>query len=486
MRDSFEPSVAGAQWLTEFINRLEGRPADVARKLGIGDRTLRNAKNGGNVSTTTLEVLAKEISDQSSFPVSPNDIREVLKSVTPDSVFEKLKTSRLSENGGISRMLPDVLAAESRWVAFFESRIAPGRLCSFNGAKLPVVFYPALRKDRLNCEAAIRKPLIKKSVPNLNEFDSNYDTDCRRFWEELRERSSRNPDKLFNRLTYDMATLHLESGKSPSLECKLGTYFESRATSDVLETEMVLTLKGGNKELRIDDLPARRRLEGKLRGVGAHRFGEYRSSAIGITSIVVFQRGPSWCTFLSRRNAAGTEDYHDMLHVAPSGMFQPHFGDRFIEEEFDVKRGFFMEFFEELYRANDAMIGIDPSGIWSQRPVKLMADMLKKGSAQLFYLGVGVNLMKMRADICLLLLIKEPSWFANEVQMGEWPLRLSKEYHSASEGTLGRGVLSGNRDFIDLGKELKLPGSEVISSSKTVPMAAVVLNEGLKVAREEL
>jgi hypothetical protein len=57
--------------------------------------------------------------------------------------------------------------------------------------------------------------------------------------------------------------------------------------------------------------------------------------------------------------------------------------------------------------------------------------MLESGAARLLYMGIAVNLLALRPEICMLLVIDDPSWFENEG--GE--IRFCGEYLPQTERT---------------------------------------------------
>jgi hypothetical protein len=98
------------------------------------------------------------------------------------------------------------------------------------------------------------------------------------------------------------------------------------------------------------------------------------------------------------------------MHVIPSFMFQPVHGYR--DEEFCVRHNIRREFYEELFGAtapDDAVYN------WfeAREPVRYLDELLARGDAEIWLTGLTVDLRKMRPEICALLRIKTPEWFAH-------------------------------------------------------------------------
>src|SRR5205823_2719418 len=103
------------------------------------------------------------------------------------------------------------------------------------------------------------------------------------------QRSRHEPKVVWNSPTYDLGKIE-ETNTGPKLACKVGTYFESVATSNTLQDEIISALYTRRDScLGLTDLPRRKWLHTALKGTDPVYSGESRSAAVGITTMVMFR-----------------------------------------------------------------------------------------------------------------------------------------------------------------------------------------------------
>jgi hypothetical protein len=187
--------------------------------------------------------------------------------------------------------------------------------------------------------------------------------------------------------------------------------------------------------------------------------------------------------FLNARSTK-VQTYHHLLHVIPPGMFQPQNLTTQPQREFSVRHVFLREFYEELYRAKIVERdkgNADHKFFYRHHPVARLIQALDSGKAHLYFTGLGINLMNLRTDICVLLLIRDPMWFVDA------PPKLNFE-HWVADGA--EPVPPRNADKIKilcaLNKHLEIaePHNQNVRSMNTVPMAAAAIELGLELARK--
>jgi hypothetical protein len=93
-------------------------------------------------------------------------------------------------------------------------------------------------------------------------------------------------------------------------------------------------------------------------------------------------------------------------------MFQPATG--YLDEEFSVIHNFEREYLEELFNRPEPE---ETEGDWQyfygDSRLRYLRSLIATGKAALLFTGLAVNLLNLRPEICLLLLIKDPQWYAH-------------------------------------------------------------------------
>ncbi|MSU61059.1 MAG: hypothetical protein EXS31_01480 [Pedosphaera sp.] len=373
-------------------------------------------------------------------------------------------------------------------------------LLTFNGTTVPVAVFPAHGSQLKNVEAPLVNELTSVCVPGYDDYDKDFDPGLEHEFRRLRSQENSHPQGSWNGATYDMDSI-VQTKRGPKLSCKMGRYFLSVSTSDTLEDELVTALSSNpDSPVTLEQLSHRKWLHDRIAGHDPVCAGACRSSAVGLTALTVFlDQNKHYCCFVHARSRA-VQTYHDLFHVIPSGMFQPQYLPAEPQREFSIKHVFLREFYEELYDAKDVERDggyPNPEHFYEKRPVKRILEMLNSDNprfgARLYFTGLGVNLMNLRADICALLLIRDQNWFEHEGRQDEAPLKFNFEYWRAdgaksvpaSPDSLGTDKITR---LCPLNDQLEIIEShrKHLHSSTTVSMAAAAIQLGLKVARRAI
>lgn len=211
-----------------------------------------------------------------------------------------------------------------------------------------------------------------------------------------------------------------------------------------------------------------------------------RSAALSIATAVVFLHGGSYKA-LVRERSKNVAVYGGLLHVAPSGMFQPVF--RCYEKEYSIRHNFLREYLEELMGRADLDL---PKGeyafdfFYDDPNLRHLRDLEAAGEAALVVTGLAVDLFNLRPEICTLLLIRDSHWFENQsrgakvgghqltAMKANWEFKGHRDEHTIQqEQQLG---------YIELGLNLEIP-EEYQRPYLFAPPGLAALELGLKYLR---
>ena len=295
----------------------------------------------------------------------------------------------------------------------------------------------------------------------------------------------------WNQLTYDLAEMTRDERGRPRLDCKLGTYYHSLSTSEILDAELseaYAAWPDARPEATWPRLERRAWLHERVADPVAD--GRHRSAAIGVSTLTIVRvRNRSfdgYKLFLSPRSVTVAVQRR-RYHVVPSGMFQPFIpaeSTDLLQRQFSVAATVVREFVEELYGVHELETGdgrVDPDAIFHRREAQLLDSMLKAGDAALLYTGVAVNLLALRHEICTVLVIEDPRWYEREC--GE--LRICDEYLQQCE----QAELLPDQRWVQLvnldrhGLELEPRWQGELRASTVVAPGAAAVDLGLRVAR---
>lgn len=322
------------------------------------------------------------------------------------------------------------------------------KLWSHEGQTFPAIVFPlATPKNEASGTDVLGPWNCDNARASLEEEFSFVDRD----YVELR-RTVRTID---NKQTFCLDKIVLQDDVPIVHSNIVGRYEDCLATCDVLEAELLQAFGSEPPNSSADfarfselKLPRRNaaRIFSEERGFSSHLVGAGRSCALAISTLMLAKRQDgSFVTFIGHRSAKTAAHPH-LLHVAPSGMFQPvwswqnigkHMNDPNYKEEWSIRHHVLQEVAEELFGAeiHEAFASKPPetpAAIFRHPEVKFLSDLLSDGRAKLFLTGVVVNLLNLRAEFATVLVINEPNWY---------------EWHR--EGSHGLRDFSRNWEFLD-------------------------------------
>lgn len=232
--------------------------------------------------------------------------------------------------------------------------------------------------------------------------------------------------KNSGRNVYNGTTFALKQIRKKPLKVSatLGTYFDMLATCGALDREL-----RDSAVRRFIRLPARKQLHQEIDPTQALTDGRYRSAALGGAVLTVFNHDGDYKALLARRSAKNATS-PGFFHVMPAFIFQP-MQDTVREGEWSLKHHIYREYLEELF----GMPETDSLNGFYQHPALLdLQAMLQTGEATLQITAVAVNLLTLRAEFCVLLLIHDPTWYKRiTAQDSDIPLNAAAE---AEDGKL--------------------------------------------------
>jgi hypothetical protein len=214
-------------------------------------------------------------------------------------------------------------------------------------------------------------------------------------------------------LTDDVCyTFHRLEQDTLRIEGRLGRYFDMLATCDALEHELIAYAAG----LR-DDLPLRDCLHQMIAPEKVVVEGRGRSPALGVAVLTVFNDSGTYRTIIGQRSSSVATG-NGLYHVVPAFIAQPTGPERFYAEEWALQHQIYREFGEELFGMPEYQVWDEPASpayFYNYPAVADLFAMMNAGSADLHLTGIAVNLLSLRAEICALLLIRDPDWYARSL-----------------------------------------------------------------------
>ncbi|WKZ19457.1 MAG: hypothetical protein QY310_02590 [Candidatus Jettenia sp. CY-1] len=196
-----------------------------------------------------------------------------------------------------------------------------------------------------------------------------------------------------------------------AIHCNIGRYDLMMDTCDSLEWEILRVLseishwQAMSFGALFKKLKLRAHLHAQVKDPPIDGTG--RSVAIAVSVLTSFFHGDEQRFFLGCKLTRGLNA--GQMHVIPSFMFQPEQGYR--NEEFCLLHNVRREFLEELFGVK-APKGASYRWFFQHKPIQYLDKMLEAGEAEIWLTGVVVNLMNLRPEICMLLRIKTPQWYA--------------------------------------------------------------------------
>jgi hypothetical protein len=366
------------------------------------------------------------------------------------------------------------------------------------GTTAPICVFPAPPEEWSNVESALgRLPRDKPFPTRLEEDPRNWPKDYnpdawRRYAGEVAKGEN---NRRWDGPTWAFDRMRMQPGGGVRIDCVPGRYYRSLATSEYLDEELIHAHKGREDQpVDLSKLPHRN----WLHRAGCRDIvldGRRRNAAVSIAATVMLATEDGGYQIMLSPRSQDVATHRFFNHVIPSGIFQPLEppglvpSSAFFEREFNVERNFHREFIEELYDSEEYA---DPGG----RPIYLPHEqpeierLRSERQAKLYYTGVSVNLMTLRPEICLLLLITDPTWLARErkiadalARQGGRPLKYGWEIAQRARD-LPPGLALGH--FLTLDGTLNPVGQAGLQSDILVPNAAAALRLALNVAAAKI
>lgn len=297
---------------------------------------------------------------------------------------------------------------------FFKWRYKEYPLLERCGKTYPVIIFPAATAQIYDTESVLGAPL-ERTYRRENDFFVR-DSTFRRMLEQTGK-------KLENRPTFTLRSLNA-SGKV-TIQCDLGYYYDGLDTCYALEWELLTGLikkpLAGFSQHDFNALMARLPLREKthlhcpdpvISGIG-------RSAFVGISALICYKDGDDYYLLLRKRSGTEVAVDTNMFHIIPSFVFQP--ATSFIEQEYSVVHNLKREYLEELFdRTEPEKIEGDYRYFYNDKRLVLLEKLITEKEADIYFTGVAINLLNLRPEVCLLLLIKSGHWnFYHSQDQGE-------------------------------------------------------------------
>jgi hypothetical protein len=312
-------------------------------------------------------------------------------------------------------------------------------------------FYPAVVFPVSDLQEQENPRAVLCSWPPQTTYITRDNEDFVSFDEKFLSRTKRS-GKVTNRQTFCAQRLEVKKETAPVIHGGLVGYYEDcLATSDALEHELLTAFGKHLPEPQhfkdfVARLPQREALMRfcRERGLNPIFDGAGRSAAIAVATLTVAYRKEDneFVTFFGPRSGKTAVHAH-LLHVAPSGMFQPSKDwpkdvmDGRYAEEWNLRHHVYRELPEELFDIDaEKTEGETPRRFYKILEVDELDQMLdSKQGARLFVTAVMINLLNLRPEICTLLIISNPEWYElhDRAQAGRHPFKRNWEFVSEEE-----------------------------------------------------
>lgn len=351
-----------------------------------------------------------------------------------------------------------------------------GRLLQQHNFTFPAIFWPAPENTPAGPDAALGafRSALAASLPEIFEQPGeNYLRNLRRL----------SPG-LWNGRTYCMNSLAIDAG-FPVLTCRSGNFFDALVSCDLLEFELLSAFGEALPEAQaFPEFYRRLMLRGTLHAQGNPlRQACGRSAAIGISTLIIYPAGGRYHALLrscgSRLACAGR-----FFHTVPSLMMQPMLADERVE--YSVRHNIYREYLEEVFGAAEGEAPCTPAqyqAIYDDPAIRYLQQGEAAGSARLLLSGLAMDLLKLRPEICSLLLIDDPGW---------WPAHRKRlrpvsrvDFRKAQADDLLAPAAATPLYTIPLSPELDPPPG-LLHPAHFTPPGAAALCLGLRLARRLL
>jgi hypothetical protein len=380
---------------------------------------------------------------------------------------EKYLTQRKLDAATVGRMSPDLIPALEALHPTYKNSFL-----KMNSHSYPVVVFPVQKDQRENPNDVLGE-LDKHTAVHVDPFFGKAGD---HYVDYLK--STGSPLNNIATFCYDRFT---QNG-TLKVDCSMGNYFDSLRSCFVLEWELTTQLGlWKNPQKDFGEFTQRLKLRNHVIRNAANQDPvadpSGRRPAIGIQTLVLFNRGSEKAILLGERSSKGVIAEENYLALVPAGIFQPIAND--LDDEFSVIHNIYREYLEELFSMQEVT---RPKSVMSydyfytNPDLLYLTKMLDAGTAKIYVTGFAMNMLSLRLDICTLLYISSDDWY-NKHKTGTKTLgriEFNEEWKSPEEKTTeGTNVWSLNR-----------VNNNELNPTNTLPTAAGALSLGLAVAAD--
>ncbi len=133
--------------------------------------------------------------------------------------------------------------------------------------------------------------------------------------------------------------------------------------------------------------------------------------ALSVSAVIIYNTPNDGYKIMVRKRSAATAVDSNLLHVIPACMFQAELGN--INAEWNLEFCIAKEYSEELFRCEIDPRREDPNYIYTEwKSASALKQALESGQCEILHSGVIFNLMHLLPEICCVLLVRDPDWFA--------------------------------------------------------------------------
>ena len=279
------------------------------------------------------------------------------------------------------------------------------------------------------------------------------------------------------------------------IDARPGTYFDSVATSEMLEREFINAQAATpDAPIHLEQLPRRRWLHNQVAAhprsdVTDHRDrtvlfdGRFRAAALSVATTMIFARPDGSHSALLVPRSPEVLTHPGYMHVAPSGIFAPISRNwRTWADEFSIEQTVVREYAEELFGYEDLedSTGHLDAALDFVPPIRRLRQAIRDGAVEMRYCGISVPLLTLRPEICVLIFVRDSRWFDAEIGRAKHedrhPFAFNWEYRPGPGRTAVQLILDPEFTPID--------SRGVIHPTRIVPHAAAALHLSTAVARQ--
>jgi hypothetical protein len=260
---------------------------------------------------------------------------------------------------------------------------------------------------------------------------------------------------FYNNRTYTMKDVSV-AGDECTITGSISDYFSMLSTHDAMEFELLSRMT--------DSAPAQggydgfaRRLQRRRRFLAKDNVVRRQHAALSVSALLVYKRKDGNYKIMVRKRSEDVAVHRGLLHVIPSGMFQPELSE---EKEWNIQHCLIKEYSEELFSEEIAENAERPFYIYEAwESAKALYDALQSGLCKLLYSGLFLNLLTLRPHICCVLLVEDANWFEyqeNECknQKGERGFRSNWEFVTARDAMRSPGRIRTEYAFENIEAEI--------------------------------